>query len=480
VFLVRTEATDIGRSLVPEETSGWRSWARALAPAALAGGLVYRLASPGSDRLGLAVVVCLAVTWAYRSALAHLAAHARFLALMRVVAPVVAPLVAFLALTALDLTSLLPLSLAQVAMICGLVALVGALVAIVIAEPKRLPLRVGVVGSAVTAADLSAELAAQRNSSVVVVGCIASDHQPARSPGGGTSPIGTLSELERIVIEHRLDLLLLSPSVPRMRFFDVMEATCSHLPVRVIELASFYEKTFGHVPLRAINSAWFQWVMHPNYSPGTPLAKRVFDVCIASLLTLITSPLIAVLALLVKLDGGPAFYRQIRIGEGGKPFEILKLRSMRVADDDVPARWSAEDDNRITPLGAFLRRTHLDEIPQLLNVLTGDMSIVGPRPEQPSFVESLEESVAFYSRRHVVRPGITGWAQVRCGYAGSHEGTLWKLSHDLYYLKHRSPAFDLLILGETFHMLFADRQFPSEFSLPTFVQHAAGPVPRES
>jgi lipopolysaccharide/colanic/teichoic acid biosynthesis glycosyltransferase len=244
----------------------------------------------------------------------------------------------------------------------------------------------------------------------------------------------------------------------------------------VIELSSFYENTFGHVPLRAINAAWFQWVMHPKYSSCIPPAKRMFDVCVASLLALVTSPIVAILALLVKLDGGSALYRQIRIGEGGKPFSVLKLRSMRVAQEDTSAQWCTADDDRVTSLGRFLRRSHLDELPQLLNVIKGDMSIVGPRPEQPSFVERLEESVPFYNRRHVVRPGITGWAQVRCGYAGSHEGTLWKLSHDLYYLKHRSTAFDLLILGETLHMLFADTQFPTEFSLPTFVHRAADPA----
>jgi lipopolysaccharide/colanic/teichoic acid biosynthesis glycosyltransferase len=125
----------------------------------------------------------------------------------------------------------------------------------------------------------------------------------------------------------------------------------------------------------------------------------------------------------------------------------------------------------VTTIGRFMRRTHLDELPQLLNVLKGEMSIVGPRPEQPSFVAALEESVPFYSRRHVVRPGITGWAQVGCGYAGSHEGTLWKLSHDLYYLKHRSLTFDLLILGETLRMVFSRSQFPTELDLLPFVHH---------
>jgi lipopolysaccharide/colanic/teichoic acid biosynthesis glycosyltransferase len=223
------------------------------------------------------------------------------------------------------------------------------------------------------------------------------------------------------------------------------------------------------VPLRAINAAWFQWVMHPRYSPRTPTSKRVLDLAIVSALAPVVLPLIGLLALLVKLDGGPVFYRQVRIGESGRTFRMLKLRSMRV-DDGAPARWTAADDDRITAVGRVLRRAHLDELPQLINVLKGDMSIVGPRPEQPSFVQSLESSVQFYSRRHVVRPGITGWAQVRVGYAGSDEGTFWKLSHDLYYLKHRSVTFDLLILGETLRMLFTDTHVPLESPLPGFVR----------
>ena len=244
--------------------------------------------------------------------------------------------------------------------------------------------------------------------------------------------------------------------------------------------AAFYERVFGHVALRAINAAWFQWVMHPRYSSRTPPAKRAVDLGIASLIAVLATPLLAVFAVLIKLEGGPALYRQTRIGEGGRPFQILKLRSMRPVAANAPPRWSSVDDDRVTGIGRLLRRTHLDELPQIVNVLKGDMSIVGPRPEQPGFVESLEESVPFYSRRHIVRPGITGWAQVRCGYSGSHEGTLWKMSHDLYYLKHRSIIFDLLILGETMRTLVADTQFPPDLYLPPFVHQPAGQAPAPS
>lgn len=428
----------------------------------------------GKSPFGLALVVYLVVFLVHRSVARHVAPHARFLPLMRLVVLTAAPLWAFAILGFLSLIDFLPIDLLQVAVLCLLSGFCAILVVRVPGEPRRPKRRAAVVGSAATAEDLRAELRIRGNSSVAVVGHIAVDPEAsldAEEGGEWEAPIGRLGELAEAVVSQRLDLLLVSPTVPRMSFFSEMEQTCSHLEVRVLELSAFYEHTFGHVPLRAINAAWFQWVMHPRYSPRTPTAKRVVDLVVASLAAVVVAPVVAVLAVLVKAGGGPAFFRQTRIGEGGEPFQIVKLRSMRVTSVDSPARWSDADDERVTALGRFMRRTHCDELPQIINVLKGEMSIVGPRPEQPSFVQTLEESIPFYSRRHVVRPGITGWAQVGCGYAGSHEGTLWKLSHDLYYLKHRSLTFDLLILGETARMVFTRSQFPVEFDLLPFVHH---------
>jgi lipopolysaccharide/colanic/teichoic acid biosynthesis glycosyltransferase len=157
----------------------------------------------------------------------------------------------------------------------------------------------------------------------------------------------------------------------------------------------------------------------------------------------------------------------VRIGEKGRPFALYKLRTMRI-EADATAQWAAADDPRITRLGGFLRASHLDELPQLANVLRGEMSLVGPRPEQPEFVDRLERTVPFYQRRHLLRPGITGWAQIRCGYAGSDIGSAWKLCHDLFYAKHRSLGLDLLILCETFSTLLFEREpvvEPESFAL---------------
>lgn len=151
---------------------------------------------------------------------------------------------------------------------------------------------------------------------------------------------------------------------------------------------------------------------------------------------------------ILRRDGGSGIFRQERIGEGGRPFTLYKLRTMRPSSG-ADAQWAAINDPRVTPAGRLLRCTHVDELPQLFNVLRGEMSLVGPRPEQPAVVERLERNVPFYQRRHLIRPGITGWAQIRCGYARSESGSIWKHCHDLYYLKHRSIRVDLWILAVT-------------------------------
>jgi lipopolysaccharide/colanic/teichoic acid biosynthesis glycosyltransferase len=166
---------------------------------------------------------------------------------------------------------------------------------------------------------------------------------------------------------------------------------------------------------------------------------------------------LAVAAIAIKLgDGGPVLYRQRRLGELGDEFEILKMRTMSVdAEADGP-RWSMAPDTRVTRVGRILRRSHIDELPQLWNVLRGEMTMVGPRPERPEMVAALERRFSHYTRRHLVKPGIAGWAALRCGYAGSDLGTAWKLCHDLFYIKRRSVLADTMILAETAVEVFRD------------------------
>jgi exopolysaccharide biosynthesis polyprenyl glycosylphosphotransferase len=310
------------------------------------------------------------------------------------------------------------------------------------------PARIAVIGSERSAESLRRELALARVRHYTVVGWVSPYREESVvHSAGGTGDLGPLNALAAVVRQHRVDLLLMTSEASRQAVFDEIAASCLHLPVRFCELSSFHEDLFGHVTVTEINTAWFQYIMHPRYAGGTSTAKRAFDLVGAVLMSLAFLPLLAIFALLIKLDGGSVFFGQTRIGEGGRPFTLWKLRTMRAAGEDP--RWAAEYDDRVTLVGRFLRRIHIDELPQLLNVLRGQMSLVGPRPEQAEFVDRLERAVPFYTRRHLIKPGLTGWAQVRCGYEGSEEGSLWKVSHDLYYLKHRSMALDCAIVWET-------------------------------
>jgi exopolysaccharide biosynthesis polyprenyl glycosylphosphotransferase len=335
--------------------------------------------------------------------------------------------------------------------------------------------RIAIVGPDPTALALRRELRESGTRGFEVVGRISIG--PADPPGHVAS-LGTLAEMRAIVVAHDIDLLVLAHDIPRLPVFDRLASSCLELPVALVDLDHFCERVFGRVPVAAINPSWFQYLMHPSFRRAPSPGKRAIDVVVAAAAGLVFLPAVMVAALLIRRDGGPAFFRQTRIGEGGRAFEILKLRTMTVARG--PMRWTAPDDPRVTRIGRVLRRTHLDEVPQVLNVLRGEMSLVGPRPEQPEYVAELEQSIPFYSRRHLIKPGVTGWAQVRCGYAGSVEGSAWKMCHDLYYLKHRGVALDLLILGETLRTLLADRQFPGAPPQPPVLDQPVAAAPERA
>jgi exopolysaccharide biosynthesis polyprenyl glycosylphosphotransferase len=334
-------------------------------------------------------------------------------------------------------------------------------------------LRTAVIGSLRSATDLARELHLVGIPGYSVVGRVAVGEGLA--PVDGEVPtLGALGGLAEVIESNSIDLLVMTSDAPRFRVFEELSTTCLHLPVRLWELSSFYEDIFGHVPVAEINAAWFQYIMHPKFRTVAPASKRAVDIVVSLFAALIALPMMAVFAFLISRDGGPVLFKQTRIGESGRSLTLYKLRTMKVADPH--AQWASPDDPRVTTIGRVLRSTHLDELPQLLNVLRGEMSLVGPRPEQPDFVLKLEEVLPFYQRRHLLKPGLTGWAQVRCGYAGSDVGSAWKLSHDLYYLKHRSMAFDLAILGETIRTLFADRRFSIEPKWVPFI-HGYDPLP---
>jgi exopolysaccharide biosynthesis polyprenyl glycosylphosphotransferase len=336
-------------------------------------------------------------------------------------------------------------------------------------SPRR-PVRIALVGQQQQAEALARGIEAEAVSGHRVVGYVREQVGSQRDASGGIEWLGGLDDLRSLVVRHKLDLLVLASPDARLKVFEEV-ANCLDLPVRIAEVTAFYEELHGRVPLGTIDAAWFECIMHPSFSPGTPPFKRLLDFTVASVASLLALPFFALLAFLVKfMSEGPVLYRQRRVGERGREFELLKFRTMRLdAEADGRPAWAVADDERVTPAGRLLRRTHLDELPQLYNVLRGDMSLVGPRPERPELVSDLEASIPYYQRRHLIKPGLTGWAQLRCGYGGTPLGTVHKLCHDLYYLKHRSPAFDLLIIVETLRTLVRDRQFGRDPAMDPFI-----------
>ncbi len=226
--------------------------------------------------------------------------------------------------------------------------------------------------------------------------------------------------------------------------------------VHVNEISTFLERETGRVDLDSVNPSWL--IFSDGFSAGrrlSSIAKRLFDVIASSILLLLTGPVILIAAILVKLDSkGPAFYRQQRVGLYGEEFWIVKLRTMRQdAEVDGQAVWAEKDDPRITRLGYWLRKLRIDELPQTWTVLKGEMSFVGPRPERRQFVEDLEQHLRYYAERHMVKPGITGWAQINYPYGASIEDSRNKLEYDLYYAKNYTPFLDLLILIQTLRVV---------------------------
>lgn len=226
--------------------------------------------------------------------------------------------------------------------------------------------------------------------------------------------------------------------------------------VHVNDLSSFLERETGRVDLDSVNPSWF--IFSDGFSSGRRLSttfKRGFDIFLSFLLLLLTGPVILLFALLIRLESrGGSFFMQERVGLYGQKFNILKLRSMRAdAEPNGKAIWASENDPRITRIGNFIRKVRIDELPQAWSVLKGEMSFVGPRPERPQFVDDLQTKMPYYAERHIVKPGITGWAQINYPYGASTEDSRHKLEYDLYYAKNYTPFLDLLIILQTIRVV---------------------------
>ncbi|MEL7535622.1 MAG: TIGR03013 family XrtA/PEP-CTERM system glycosyltransferase [Pseudomonadota bacterium] len=262
--------------------------------------------------------------------------------------------------------------------------------------------------------------------------------------------------LTEIAAERRIDEIIVALD-DRRGNLPVKELVELRLTgVSVVDLLGFFERETGKVRIDFLRPSWIIFSEGFAVNVIRRVTKRVLDLAISLPALLLMSPVILVTAICILAEGtgSSVFYRQIRVGQRGRDFAVLKFRSMREdAEADGKPKWATKNDDRVTRVGKFIRQARIDELPQLINVLRGDMSIVGPRPERPSFVENLAAEIPFYAERHCVKPGITGWAQLRYPYGASIQDAIEKLQYDLYYVKHQSLLFDLAIMLQTAEVL---------------------------
>jgi sugar transferase (PEP-CTERM system associated) len=314
--------------------------------------------------------------------------------------------------------------------------------------------RVLMLGTGPVARLVAREIAKQHDFGYHIVGFVDDGNEPPND----VYILGTTADLGTIVARHRIDRIVvaLTDGRGRLPIRELLQAKLAG--VRVEEGATTYERIAGKVLLDQLKPSWLVFSAGFRASRATRAAKRALDVVFATFGLVAGSPLMLMTALAIRLESaGPILYRQERVGAGGCAFTVLKFRSMAIDAESGTPIWAASHDSRITRVGRFIRTTRLDELPQLWNVLRGEMSFVGPRPERRFFVDRLEAEIPFYAERHTVRPGITGWAQVRYHYGASIEDATEKLRYDLYYIKHLSIGFDLTIFVDTVRVILVGK-----------------------
>ncbi len=283
-----------------------------------------------------------------------------------------------------------------------------------------------------------------------IVGFIASEGDPASVPADRL--LQRPDDLFRFAVDTEVDEIVVAMD-DRRRAFPMHEfLECRMAGIDICELPTFLERETGKVRLDVLNPSWIIFGEGFRASPLQRVLERGLDVVASLSLLLLAAPIMLCAALAIRLEDGwraPILYRQRRVGRYGEIFDVLKFRSMSVDAEQNGAVWAAKNDPRVTRVGAVMRKTRIDELPQLVNVLRGDMSFVGPRPERPEFVAQLEQTIPYYRERHTVKPGITGWAQLCYPYGSTEKDALEKLQYDLYYVKNRSLLFDLAILVQT-------------------------------
>ena len=311
--------------------------------------------------------------------------------------------------------------------------------------------RLLLVGTSAAGVDLAKELHQRDDLGVEIVGFVHPDSARVGEPVFNPGIIGTLDDIPAIVRARHVDRVVvnLADARGKLPMEKLLEMRLDG--VLFEHLTSVYEEYTGKIAVENLRPSWLIFSAGFKKTRSLLAAKRAVDIVVSALGLLCAAPLILVLAIVIKLTSkGPVLYSQERVGQHGRVFRVWKLRTMRQdAEAATGAVWATKNDPRVTPVGRLLRRTRVDELPQLWNVFSGDLSLIGPRPERPAFVADLTQQIPFYGQRHVVKPGLSGWAQVRYTYGASVEDAMQKLQYDLFYIKNMSLALDLFIMFET-------------------------------
>ena len=314
----------------------------------------------------------------------------------------------------------------------------------------KLEERILVVGTSESARKVARQILNQRDFAYRIIGFIDDDANRIGERIVNPAIVGTPDDIERLIARHQIDRIVVGLSDRRGKLPVEQLLRAKMAGVRVEDVTTTYERVTGKILLDDLRPSWLIFSEGFRVSRVTRWMKRGIDLTLSIVMGIVAFPFMLATAVAIWLESGrPVLYRQERVGENGRTFTLCKFRSMRQDAENGTPIWAKDGDDRITGVGRFIRKTRLDELPQLWNVLRGDMSFVGPRPERPYFVAELAKQIPFYQQRHAVKPGITGWAQVKYRYGSSLEDAMEKLRYELYYIKHLSIFFDLTIVFDT-------------------------------
>jgi sugar transferase (PEP-CTERM system associated) len=316
--------------------------------------------------------------------------------------------------------------------------------------------RVLIVGTGTLAQTVARQIRTQQDFAYRLVGFVADTKGPVQVRQHDI--LGGAADIDRILTSRQVDRIVVSLSDRRGHLPIEALLRAKLAGVRVEDAVTIFERLTGKILVEDLKPSWLIFSDGFHVSRLTRIAKRAFDLLCMLVVFVLAAPAMVLTAIAVRLESpGPILYRQARVGENGRIFTLRKFRSMRVDAERGTPVWAKDQDDRVTRVGRVIRLTRLDELPQLWNVLRGEMSFVGPRPERPFFVQQLAEAIPFYMARHAVKPGLTGWAQVKYRYGSSVEDALEKLRYDLYYIKHLSLVFDLTILIDTLKVILSGK-----------------------